>query len=178
VSDRESRPADGAGSGSEHARVVAEVLEDQKRRREAQAAVAQRRASARDTSFFVQVAALVSGTLFFYLLFFSPAWITPNAPPEIAAETRMAGVRLRIATVQAQIDAFREREGRLPRSLDDLEAPMARLEYVPIGGSGYQLRYEGEPPVTYTSSQDPAEFLGSAAERILEPSPGDDGEAE
>lgn len=174
------RKPDRPPSDSEHAKVLAEVMEDQKRRKEARDATKTTREDERsDTSFFVQVGLLVSGTFFFYLLFFSPTWIAPDPAPEITAERTEDSLRFYLFMLARQVDAFQEENGRLPESIDEIPATKPGTEYVRLTARDYRIRYtDGQVTVTYESSQDPDDFLGGAEGSVLGGgrSPGQDAE--
>lgn len=153
-------------SPSEHAKVLAEVLDDQKRRKEARAASTRRGRT--DTSFFVQVGLLVSATFFFYLLFFSPTWIAPDPAPPISAERTEDSLRFYLFTLARQVDAFREERGRLPDSVDELAGAKPGTEYVRLTARDYRIRYtSGDVSMLYESTQDVNEFLGDAEGAVL-----------
>lgn len=158
-----------AGMDSEHARIVKEVLEDQARRRAVREAADAARAEDVDTSFFVQVGFLVTATLFFYLLFFSPAWIAPTAPDPVPAAQVEDGLRFAIYMTAEQVESFRDSEGRLPASMEELpggERP--GVVYERLDAETFSLRATtGETSLRYVSSQPLAEFLGGAARRAL-----------
>lgn len=162
-SDRErSEPV----PASERERILREVLDDQRARREAR-----ERRKARppggDRPFFVQVGLLVSGTLFFYLLFFSPSWIVPAAAPPITEARTDSNLRVYLSIVARQIDAYRDREGQLPATVADLPGVRQGTEYMTTS-QGYRIGYShGEVEVTYESSQDLTEFAGGATARVL-----------
>lgn len=156
-------------SDSEHARIVAEVLEDQARRR------ATREASAHptentDTSFFVQVGLLVTGTFFFYLLFFSPAWIAPTSAEPIAAAHLEEGLRFHMSVVARHVEAYRDEAGRLPTSLQELEGVAQEgVEYRRLDTDTFEIRARaGDESLRYVSTQPLEEFYGGVGSRILE----------
>lgn len=155
-------------SDSEHARIVAEVLEDQARRRAARDA-AKHRPEDTDTSFFVQVGLLLAGTFFFYLLFFSPTWIAPTAPAPIAAAQVEDGLRFHMAIVARHVEAFQNDEGRLPTSLEELEGVANKgVDYVRLDTATFEIRATtGDTSLRYVSSQPLEDFYEDAGSRIL-----------
>jgi len=167
MTDSDSRARSDSGDRSEHAQVLSEVLEDQKRRKEARDAGAVAKPG-RDTSFFVQVALLVSSVLFFYLLFFSPTWIAPEPAPDITVERTEANIRWYLYTLIPQIDEFQEENSRLPENLDEIPDARPGTIYARPGPGSYQLGFaDGPVTVTYRSSDDPDDFLGDAASVVL-----------
>lgn len=157
-----------AVSDSEHARIVAEVLEDQTRRRAVRDA-ARARPDDSDTSFFVQVGLLVTGTFFFYLLFFSPTWIAPTRAEPIAAAHVEEGLRFQIYLTANRVRAYLDEEGRLPASLDELEgAAREGVEYRRIDAGTFEVRAAtGSTSLRYVSTQPLSEFYGDAGARIM-----------
>lgn len=152
--------------GSEHAKVLAEVLDDQKRRKEARDKREPR--SSGESSFYVQVALLVSATFFFYLLFFSPTWIAPAPAAEITVEREEDNLRFYLFMLARQVDAFRSEQGRLPATVEEIPGVKPGTEYVRLSPRDYRIRFSAGPvSVTYESSQDPDEFLGDAEGSVL-----------
>jgi hypothetical protein len=160
---------------SEHARIVAEVMQDQARRRAVREAADAARADESDTSFFVQVGLLVAGTFFFYLLFFSPAWIAPAASEPISVQSTEDGLRVAIYLTASQIEDFRNRQGRLPRSMAELsgdeEPSGARgsVRYERIGEDLFMVQAStGTTTLQYVSSEPLGEFVGDTWDRVLD----------
>jgi hypothetical protein len=162
-------------TGSEHARIVAEVMQDQARRQAVREAADAARADESDATFFVQVGLLVAGTFFFYLLFFSPTWIAPAASDPISAQATEDGLRAAIYLTANQIEDFRNRQGRLPRTMAELSG-----DEEPSGARG-NVRYEridenlfviqastGTTTLEYVSSEPLGEFVGDTWERVLD----------
>lgn len=156
-------------SDSEHARIVAEVLEDQARRRAARE-TSDRASDDADTSFFVQVGLLVTGTFFFYLLFFSPAWIAPTAAEPIAAAHVEEGLRFHMSVVARHVEAFRNEEGRLPASLEEVGGLAKEgVRYRRVDEQTFEIRaLSGSTNLSYVSTQPLEEFYDGAGSRILE----------
>lgn len=153
---------------SEHARIVAEVLEDQARRK-----AVRESASAKpdevETSFFVQVGLLVTGTFFFYLLFFSPTWIAPTAAEPVSTAQVETGLRFQIVLAARHVEAFREREGRLPRSLDEIEeAPRDGVDYRRLDAGTFEITAAaGDADLRYVSTQALEDFADGVQRRVL-----------
>lgn len=154
--------------GSEHARILTEVMEDQKRRRSQRDEADQGRPTSADTSFFVQVALLVTGTFFFYLLFFSPTWIAPTTPEPIAQERVDDGLRMAIVLAVRQVEAFEDQRGRLPDNLREIDFARDGLEYERIDARTYRVRASRDSAsITYDSTQSLSEFASDAVERTF-----------
>jgi len=170
---------------SEHARIVAEVMQDQARRRAVRQAAETARAEESDASFFVQVGLLVAGTFFFYLLFFSPTWIAPATSDPVSAQATEDGLRVAIYLTATQIEDFRNRQGRLPRTMNELtgvdpNAGGASSGPQELGGMRGNVRYErvgedffmvqastGTTTLQYLSSEPLDEFVGDTWNRVL-----------
>jgi len=153
---------------SEHARIVAEVLEDQARRSAVREAADVSQAEESDKPFFLQVGLLVAGTFFFYLLFFSPAWIAPTASDPISAEATEDGLRLAIYTTASQIEEFRSQQGRLPRSMEELSLSREGVTYERVDAETFVvLATTGDTTLRYESTEPLDEFVGNAWGRVL-----------
>ena len=166
------RPKTEPVSAAEREKILAEVLEDQRARKEARAR--QPRPPGADAPFFAQVGLLFGGTLFFYLLFFSPSWIAPAAAPPIRAERVEDNLRVYLSIVAPQIDAYETREGRLPETIERLPGVREGTEYVPISSGDYRIAVSSDGvAVTYESSQDLTEFAGMSTDRVMGAAVGD-----
>jgi hypothetical protein len=153
---------------SEHARIVAEVLEDQARRKAVREALDTLPGDDSDRSFFVQVGLLVTGTFFFYLLFFSPTWIAPTAPDPITAEQTEDGLRFAIAFTASRIESFRTEQGRLPQSIDEVGGARDGVEYQRLDQDTFVVRATtGATTLHYVSTVPLADFVGDAMDRVL-----------
>ena len=153
---------------SEHARIVAEVLEDQARRRAVREAADVSRAEESDKSFFLQVGLLVAGTFFFYLLFFSPAWVAPTASDPISVQATEDGLRVAIYTTASQIQEFRSQQGRLPRSMEELSVSREGVTYERVDAETFVvLATTGGTTLRYVSTEPLDEFVGNAWSRVL-----------
>ncbi|HEX9885508.1 MAG TPA: hypothetical protein VGA70_03430 [Longimicrobiales bacterium] len=148
---------------SEHARILAEVMDDQAKKQAARTTTTPVARSASETSFFVQVALLASGTFFFYLLFFSPAWVTPTAAEPIAQETVDQGLRTAIFLSAQQVEGFRQDSGRLPDNTREAGVTLSGVEYTRLDAQTFQLiATRGADSLTYQSTEPLIEFLGDA----------------
>lgn len=167
MTDSPDRTSGDRHGGSQHADLVAEVIQDQKRRQEVREK-SQRPPGGGDTPFFLQVSLLVTGTLFFYLLFFSPTWIAPTAPPEIAAEKVEANLKFYVYMLIKRVEAYEEANGMLPTDLAAIPGVKPGTEYVRLTSTDYRIRYtDDELTITYQSSQPPEDFLGDAGGWVL-----------
>jgi hypothetical protein len=139
------------------------VLKTQAEEREAElrAAEARRQASVWSRPLVLVCLAIV---LFIaaYLWIERPEWVFPPplAPESVVVEE--AGLRITIANAAQHVERFRQRNGRLPGSLDEAGAHPLGLHYS-VTGSNYRL--EGERNgvlVSFTSDEPLAAFLGNS----------------
>lgn len=95
-----------------------------------------------------------------------PSIVVPEPLPSLTAADRLEGVRLALLLQAEQIEAFRAREERLPRSLDEVATHVPGIRFVRSGSRLYQLiAYTPEGrAVVYDSSAPAPEF------HALEPS--------
>lgn len=108
------------------------------------------------------------GVFAVYLLIAGPQWVVIDpieGPPQ--AE-RVEGLRLAMFLQAQRIEAYRQENGRLPESLEEIGASTPEgVEYVLQGSSQYQLiGNAGETDLIYDSTQSAAEWVGSAEERL------------
>jgi|SRR5690606_54484 len=155
------------GSGQETADTLAQVLRHAAERDEA----ARQKQTPRAQPRWMLPLGINLGVLAVYLLIAPPAWVIldPIDPP--AAEAQIVGLRTAIFLQAAQVEAYRQENGRLPERLEDagVVAGVAAVgvEYFPRGGNGYQLvgTLAGET-IVYDSAEPAnqwAENLGLAA---------------
>lgn len=99
------------------------------------------------------------------LLVAQPEWLFPRPTPE-PPELKEASLRVRMFTEIDRIEQFRNREGRMPVSLQEAAGDTTGVHYTP-GEGGYSLTgTNGTLSLTYASSQSPREFLGNAYDLI------------
>ncbi|MFL5496131.1 MAG: hypothetical protein ACJ8DC_17230 [Gemmatimonadales bacterium] len=139
------------------------VLKTQADEREAElrAAEARRRARTWSRPLVLICAAIVLFTGA-YLWIERPAWVfpVPLAPESVAVEE--AGLRITIANAAQHVERFRERNGRLPESLEEAGAHPLGLRYTVIG-SDYRLEGEREGLLVAFASGEPLPaFLGNS----------------
>jgi hypothetical protein len=135
------------------------------REAESRAAEARRRARAWSRPLVLICAAIVLLTGV-YLWIERPEWVfpAPPAPESVAAEE--AGLRITIANAAQHVERFRQRNARLPESLEEAGAHPLGLRYT-VSGSDYRL--EGERDgllVTFASGQPLRAFLGNSFQVI------------
>ena len=139
------------------------VLKTQADEREAElrAAEARRRARAWSRPLVLACTAIV---LFIgaYLWIERPEWVfpAPLAPESVAMEE--AGLRITIANAAQHVERFRERNGRLPESLDEAGAHPLGVRYT-VTGTNYRLEGERDGLLLAFASGEPLRaFLGNS----------------
>jgi hypothetical protein len=89
-----------------------------------------------------------------------PDILVPAPPPLLSEEDRATGVLVALTLQAQQVEAFRAANGRLPRSIDEIEQAVPGVRYVLSTGRLYQLVAYGPDgePVVYDSSAPRPEF--------------------
>lgn len=104
------------------------------------------------------------GLIAVYLLISPPRWITvhPIKGPDPAAQERSLRVAMYIQS--QQIEAYRQKHGRLPTSLAEMGGSIQPgVQYHRQGSGQYQLTgTNGEAALVYNSTEPAQDFLGSA----------------
>ncbi len=151
----------------EMASALADVLEDQatKAKRRAKAPRPTERRAGPAILGLLAVLATVSA----YLWFGNPAWLQPDPPEPLPLLVQDAGLRMEVYLQALRVEEFREREGRLPNTLEEAGDPFSEVGYVRLDGARYRLslsRFEPDLTVEYDSGQPLGEFLGNAPQLI------------
>lgn len=145
------------------------VIKTQADEREAQRLEAEARRVARARSRPVMwVCAAVVLFVSAYLWVEQPAWVFPNrAAPESMA-VKEASLRIAIANAAQHVERFRQRNGRLPATLEDAGAHGDGFAYERVsGGSAWRLiGQNGDVRLTLSSADPLAKFLGNSFEII------------
>lgn len=99
-----------------------------------------------------------------YLWLADPAWLEFGRPvPEPTATDIEAPLRLTMYLQVQRIEAFRQRTGRLPITLDEAGPPLDGMEYQETGVGRYRLIGTAGPvSVAYTSVDSPRSLLDRA----------------
>jgi hypothetical protein len=95
-----------------------------------------------------------------YLLAFPPGWVAGEALPEASVSAREQGMRAALYVQAQQVEAFRVRRGRLPASMDELQATLPGISLVRSNNRVFQLvtpSVDGSQ-VIYDSSRPTDEF--------------------
>jgi hypothetical protein len=87
-----------------------------------------------------------------------PSFLAPSPPAEITAADRLTGYRVTLLLQAQQIDAFRAVNGRLPRSLAELQSPFPGIQFVASNNRLYQLvvRTDDRTLIYDSATPDPA----------------------
>ena len=152
-------------AGSETADLVASVLEDAKRREEAQAKKAKPVGRARQR--VAAVSLPLAGAFSFYLWFGNPSWVTPTLPDPVTAEAAEAGLHVAMYFQAQRIESFRSANGRLPDTLEEMGSAPAEMSYQRIDARSYQLVGQSRRvTLTFNSEQAITQFVGDAMQRL------------
>jgi hypothetical protein len=101
-----------------------------------------------------------------YLWIERPAWVFPAPLPPESVALEEAGLRITIANAAQHVERFRQRNGRLPQSLEEARAHPSGLRYT-LTGSDYRLEGErGGLLVAFASGEPLPAFLGNSFEVI------------
>lgn len=94
---------------------------------------------------------------------FPPWWLT-GPVPGITSDDRLRGLRAAVHIQAQQLEAHRAREGRLPRSLDEVPLVVSGIHYVRSNNRIYQLVVTGPDGtnLVYDSARPAAEFAAVA----------------
>lgn len=139
------------GSGKETADTLAEVLQHAAEREEASRKKTKPKAQPK----WMLPLGINLGVLAVYLLIAPPSWVVLNPIEPPPAEEQVAGIRTAMFFTASRIEAYRQANGRLPETLDDVGATTAPgVEYFPRGTNNYQLVGSvGTETVVYDSAQ-------------------------
>lgn len=88
-----------------------------------------------------------------------PQWAAGPPPPSVSAEDQLQGVRASLHLQALALESFRFHEGRLPRTLDELDYRLDGVRFVRSNNRAYQLvapDARGRPVVYDSAVPDPA----------------------
>jgi hypothetical protein len=98
-----------------------------------------------------------------YLGAVRPAWLFDRGMPPENAALQDASLRLGMAMQYQRIDRYRQANGRLPQSLDDVGAPMQGITYERVGADQFVLRgRNGAVSLTLRSTDPVREFVANS----------------
>jgi len=103
-----------------------------------------------------------------YVAGVQPDWAFPNKPVAESPELTVASMRLSLVRERQRVEAFRQREGRLPTSLTEAGGTATNIEMVAQPGNGYLLRTVQNGTALELRSSEPLDaFLGNSLQLIL-----------
>ena len=102
-----------------------------------------------------------------YLLIAPPRWVTLNPIPEMDVAQQEEGLRLAMLLQARRIEAFRLENGRLPETLEELQASTVEgVDYVRTGSTFQLIAMVDGTPIVYDSAGSDEEFVGTLAGRL------------
>ncbi|MGK7312022.1 MAG: hypothetical protein ACN0LA_07245 [Candidatus Longimicrobiales bacterium M2_2A_002] len=151
--------------GGDRYETLLEVLEHEKtqaaRSSALEAAERQKRAGRRTP--YWPVAVLLAITAWLWI--FPPAFLRLDPPPPQPVGQEEAVLRFTVYVQAQRIKAFRQANGRLPETLEEVGEPLPDVRYTVLQPGLYQLTGStGRVTVTYRSDLPLEEFVGSGAD--------------
>jgi hypothetical protein len=144
------------------------VLKQQAEDREAQ----QREAAARQRNRnrvrpTVWAAAVLTVFLCTYLYIEQPEWLMPSSAPPESVAIQEASLRIGMANVAQHVERYRQRTGRLPRTLLEAGTHVEGMTYQPLDSTDWRLigAHRGIE-LTLASREPLPKFLGNSFEVI------------
>jgi hypothetical protein len=111
---------------------------------------------------------LGASVLSLFLWLGSPAWLAPGPLPRVPPRVLEAGLRVEVHSQAMRIQAFSQREGRLPGALTELGPPPPGMGYERLSPWEFRLWMEsGGIRVDYASSESLETFVGDARRTIV-----------
>ena len=143
---------------SEYGDALSDILKDQVRRTELRGAPSAIAARPRLHPAIPPVLALVS----IWLWLFPPGALVPELP-SIPPANQEAGLRIEMSIQVGRILQYAADNGRLPTDLGELGDSPVALQYVPLGGTAFQLSGQtGDITVDFNSNDPVSDLLGDA----------------
>jgi hypothetical protein len=144
---------------------VSEVLEDAQRREEARAKKPE--PVGRNRQRVAAVSLPLAGAFSFYLWFGNPAWVTPSLPDPVTTEKAEAGLRVAMFFEAQKIEQFRNTNGRLPDTMEEMGSAPSEMSYSRLDARTYQLVGNSRGvTLTFNSDQAISQFVGDAMDRL------------
>lgn len=92
-----------------------------------------------------------------------PPWLFERGMPPENAALQDASLRLGMAMQYQRVDRYRQANGRLPQSLDEVGAPMQGISYERVGADQFVLRgRNGAVSLTLRSTDPVREFVANS----------------
>jgi hypothetical protein len=152
-------------TGAETVDLVSQVLKDAAQREE----IRSRKAPVgRSRQRVAAVSLPLAGAFSFYLWFGQPAWVTPTLPDPVTTEAAEAGLRVGMYFQARRIEEFRNQNGRLPETLQELGGtPPAEMTYQRVDARTYRLVGQSRGvTLTFNSEEAIQQFVGDAMNRL------------
>jgi hypothetical protein len=112
------------------------------------------------------LALLVLAAMLALILLLQPAWMFLPRRLSEPAEVQDASLRLRMFRAIEMINGYRHGHGSLPETLPEAGIDSLGLRYLPNNSDYVLTGSNGALTLTYTSSEDPRQFLGSSYDLI------------
>lgn len=110
--------------------------------------------------------AVVAMGLCAYLYIEKPEWLYPSTVKESVA-VQEASLRIGMANVAQHIERYRQRTGKLPRTLIEVGTQVAGIEYEPLDSADWRLiGSNAEVELTLASGEPLPRFLGNSFQVI------------
>ena len=152
-----------AKSGAETADTLAEVLEHAAARDVA----AHKKDAPKKQAKWMLPLGINLGVFAVYLLIAPPSWVVMDPIEGPPPAEQMRSLRASMFLQAGAIDTYLIQNGSLPATAEDAGKTTPGVDYVRQGGDVYQLvGTVGDEILTYTSTENPIEFLGDALSRI------------
>ena len=102
-----------------------------------------------------------------YLYIEKPEWLFPSSAPVESVAIKEASLRIGMANVAQRIERFRQRTGKLPRTLIEAGTQVEGMAYEPVDSADWRLVGSHAGIELTLASQDPLPgFLGNSFEVI------------
>ena len=120
----------------------------------------------------IWASALLVGVLCTYLYMERPDWLFPTATPHESVAVTEASLRIGMANVAQHVERYRQRTGRLPRTLLDAGTQAEGIAYEPLDSAGWRLvgSYAGLE-LTLVSQEPLDKFIGKSFDLISRRTP-------
>jgi hypothetical protein len=144
------------------------VLKQQADLREAeQRADAARRRNRNRVRPIVWAAAVLALFLCAYIYIERPEWVIPASVPPESLAIQEASLRIGMANVAQHVERFRQRQGKLPRTLLEAGTHVEGITYQPLDSTEWRLiGSHGGVELTLASREPLPRFLGNSFEVI------------
>jgi hypothetical protein len=143
--------------------VLKTQAQEREAEREAAAAARRRRRFSRPLLLICAVTVLFAGA---YLYVERPEWVFPLPPTPESLAVREASLRIGMANAAQHVERYRERAGRLPRTLEEAGARADGFRYLPAETS-YRLEADLDGSrLAFESGRSMAVFVGNSFEVI------------